>query len=116
MIHGVKLMDHFCVIATALMIRNVSVTAGDDFIHITWSAPKILPTSYQVYFSCCLIHTGTEYMQVKLEASPFYTMLIVDQLFLGSRCVITLLAIYNPASIDDGITHTIFTTNSSVYI
>ena len=109
-------MVHICVVATTLMIRNVSVTAEDDFIHITWSAAKLRPASYQVNVTCCLIHTETEYMQVMLGVSSFDTMLTVDKLFSGSLCVLTLRAIYNPASIDHGITRTISTTNSSVYV
>ena len=109
-------MDDICVIATALMIRKVSVTAGDTFIHITWSAPKFHPASYQVNVACCLIHTETEYMQEIFEVISFDTMLTVNNLFPGSHCVFTFRAIYNPASIDHGITRTISTTNSSVYI
>ena len=97
------------------MIKNVSATTGADFIHITWSQPKILPSSYRVHIGCWLVHVHIEYVREELEASPLSTMFIVDQLLPGSRCVITLLAIYNPASIDDGITHTLFTPNSSVY-
>lgn len=115
-IHDVKLVDRICVTATTLMIRNVSVTADDDFIHITWSVPKFLPASYQVNVSCRLTHTETEYMQVMLALSPFDKMLTVDKLFPESDCVFTLLAIYNPASIDDGITGNISTRNTSVYL
>ena len=98
------------------MVKNVSATAGTHFIDIMWSAPKLLPTSYQVGVTCWRMYNGIEYIRVKLEATPLDTILTIDKLFPGSRCALTLLAVYNPASIDDGITLTIFTLNLSEYI
>ena len=109
-------MHPLFVIATTLMVNNISTTAGDDFVHISWSQPKFLPTSYRVEITCWLMHTETEYVFVKLEGSPFHTMFTMDKLFPESCCVFTLRAIYNPASIDDGITRAISTLNSCVYV
>ena len=104
------------VIATARMIKSISTAAGANFIYITWSQPEFLPDSYQVKIICLRIPTETEYVDMKLEVSAYDTMLTVDKLLPGSRCVFTLHAIYNPASIDDGITLGISTLNSCVYI
>ena len=107
-------MHSICVVATTLMIKNVSVTAGADFIQMIWCTPKIAPSSYRVNVSCWLMYTKTKYVRMTVEETPLDTMLTVDKLIPGSRCVITLYAIYNPASIDDGIARTISTLNSSV--
>ena len=97
------------------MIKNVSAKADADFNCIIWSAAKLLPASYQVNVTCWLMPNETEYMWVNLNARPSDTMLTIDKLSPGSHCVFTLLSIYNPASIDDGITRTISTYSSSVY-
>ena len=97
------------------MVKSISAKADADFIRIKWSAPKFLPDSYQVDVTCRLMPNETEYILVNLNARPFATMLTIDKLFPGSLCVFTLLAIYNPASIDDGITRNIATLNSSMY-
>ena len=100
-------------VATTLMIRNISAAAGTDFIDIIWSAPKLLPDSYKVNVTCRLVYNGIEYVRVRLVATPLDTIVTINNLLPGSRCVFTLLAVYNPASIDDGITRTIFTLSSS---
>ena len=96
------------------MVKNVSATAGADFIELEWSAPKLLPMSYQVDVACRLLYNGIEYKRERLEATPLDTIQTVQMLHPRSHCVYTLLAIYNPASIDDGITGTIFTLNTSM--
>ena len=112
--YAAKFMHLFRGVATTLMIKNVSTTAGADFIQMIWSKPKIAPDSYRVNIACWLMHTKTIYVRVTVEASPLDKMLTIDKLIPGSRCVITLHAIYNPASIDDGIARTISTVNSNV--
>ena len=98
------------------MIRNISTAAGANFVHITWSQPKFLPSSYLVKFTCWRMPTETEYVCLHLEVLPFHTMLTIEELFPGSRCVFTLHAIYNPASIDVGITLGVSTMTSCVYV
>ena len=114
--HAAKLIHRLFVIATALMIKNITTAAGAKFVYITWSEPEFRPASYQVKITCRRMDTETEYVCMKLEVSPLDTMLTVDKLLPGSRCVFTLHATYNPASIDDGITFGISTLSSCVYI
>ena len=98
------------------MVKNVSVTAGTDFVDIVWSLPKLLPMSYKVNVVCRLLYNGLEYKRLKIEATPLDTMVNVPSLLPGSHCVFTFHAIYNPASVDNGITHTVFTMNSSKWL
>ena len=116
--HVAKLTHRLFVTATTLMIKNVSATAGADFIQITWSEPKFLPASYRLDVTCWMMYANSEYVCVRLELSPFVTILTLYKLFPESHCVFTLLAIYNPASFDDGITRSIYTCtlNSCVYV
>ena len=100
-------------LATSLMVKNVLVTAGVEFVDIFWSTPTLLPMSYKVNIICQLLHNGIEYKRVKIAAAPQDTVLNVPSLLPGSHCMVTLQAIYNPASIDSGITHNVFTPNSS---
>ena len=95
------------------MIKNVSATAGANFIEIVWSTPKLLPMSYQVNVICRLLYNDIEYKRVEFEAMPLDRVLTLPSLLPGSHCVFTLHAIYNPASIDNGITRTVFTLRSS---
>ena len=101
------------IIATTLMIKNISTTAGEKFIHISWSTPKFLPMSYRIRVSCLQLWNGIEYRCTTLNATQFDTFHTVTQLAPSSKCVFTLFAIYNPASIDRGITRTVLTMKSS---
>ena len=98
------------------MIKKISTAAGANFVYINWSQPIFLPESYLMKFNCWRMPTETEYVCLNLEILPFHTMLTVEELFPGSRCVFTLYSIYNPASIDDGITLGVSTMTSCVYI
>ena len=100
--------------ATRLMIKNVSAKAGTNYIEIVWSAPKLLPLSYLINVTCRLLYDGKEYINKVWEITPLDTILTIGKLYPGSQCLYNLLAIYNPASIDDGITGTIFTLNTSM--
>ena len=108
-------MHPICVVATTLMIKNVTVRAGAHFIQMIWSKPKIAPASYRANVTCWMMHTKTKYVWVTLEESPLDKMFTIDKLIPGTRCLITLRAIYNPASIDHGIVRTISTFSSSVH-
>ena len=103
------------VTATTLMVKNVSAAAGTHFIEIVWTPPKLLPMSYQVNVVCRLLCNGKEYKRERLEATPLDTIQTIGKLYPRSHCVYTLLAIYNPASVDDGITRTVLTLNASKY-
>ena len=96
------------------MIKNLTATAGTNYIEIVWSVPKFLPKSYCVNVTCRLLYSGKEYKLEVVKATPMDTILTVGNLYPGSQCLYTLLAIYNEASIDDGITRTIFTLNASM--
>ena len=98
------------------MIHNVSTTAGTDFIDITWSVPSILPWMYKISISCWLLCTEIEYKWARFDTSPYRTTQNVDGLLPGSICTFILQAVYNPASVDDGIVRTVLTMNASMYV
>ena len=80
-----------------------------DRFQISWHTPTYVPSSYKLSYSCKLIHSESEYTKRK-ENLPFsFTSIVVGDLQPGSECVVTLVAVYNPAAIDTGITVTITT-------
>ena len=98
------------------MIQNVSAFAGTDFFDIFWSPPSIPPMTYRINVACRLLCNNMEYNRAKVNRRPYLTTQNVDNLLPGSACTFTLLAVYNPASIDSGITRTVFTLNTSKYV
>ena len=96
-------------LATSLMIKNVSATAGNNFINIVWVLSNFLPMSYKVELICWLMFSGEKYRNKTYTVSQLHTSLFIEDLLQRSQCVYTLFAIYNPASIDEGITKTVYT-------
>ena len=78
---------------------------GSDFVEVRWSSVLYMPERYQVTFSCRLESNNSHYVSAKIaNISPENCLLRVSKLFPGTVCVINLIAVYNPASIDEGIT------------
>ena len=98
------------------MIQNISISPGSDFILITWSAPKFPPMRYTIRITCLLVCNSTEYKQAEFTLFNVRTGEIVDDLLPRSACTLTLIAVYNSASNDDGITHKVFTLNEGKYV
>ena len=86
------------------MVKNVSAVAGTGYFDLVWIAPKVLPMSYKINVFCFLMPNGVMYRSKGYNASSVDTKLRVNDLYFGSRCAYNLIAIYNPASRDYGIT------------
>ena len=96
-------------LATTLMVKNLSATTGMDYIDIMWLPAKFLPTSYKIEVTCELTLNGMRYKHETYKADPLNTNLCIKDLQPRSMCVYIFFAVYNPASIDDGITNTVYT-------
>ena len=88
-----------------MMITNHSFIVSWDHIHFNWVVPKYTPERYQLYYSCRKEYQKIDYANGKLEDtnSALNSFRIVG-LHPRSRCKLTFFAMYNPASIDQGIT------------
>ena len=89
-----------------MLIRNLRTKSGLDNIRLSWDSPKLRPIKFELTFSCRLIN-GEEYItnvQQILDSTSISVQL--GKLRTNSACKLNLLAVYNPASIDPGITVT----------
>lgn len=99
-------------VATSQMIRFLQPNIESMYIELKWSIPNFFPSSYTLTYTCCLTSNQTMYMYTTAKVENIHScvhMVNLTDLQPGSTCICTLLAIYNPASIDKGITYT-FTT------
>ena len=101
--------------ATTLMVNITSTKASTDSIRIEWSKPTVHPQLYSMNIACQLLWNGKKYRCDNFQNHGLCKFLAVKNLAPGSRCKITILAVYNPASKDNGITLTIDTLKSSKY-
>ena len=92
------------------MIHSHSVASGPDTIELYWSQPKFPPERYQLMYvctikpSCMLSHDANHFVMTKtLNLSSDTTYVTISDLHPSSNCILILLAVYNPASIDSGI-------------
>ena len=92
------------------MIRSHSLASGSDYVKLNWTHPKFQPESYQLKYVCTMKPTCTtrndtdEYITTKTEnLSSNTTSVTIPDLRPSSICMLILLAMYNPASIDTGI-------------
>ena len=97
-------------LATAKMISSHFVDSGPDYVKLNWTQPKFLPERYQVTYVCILKPTCTpspntsRYIVTRTQnLSSDTTSITVSNLHQRSTCMLILLAVYNPASIDTGI-------------
>ena len=88
------------------MIPTVSYTSGSDYIQFNWNYPKYRPEIYEVKYACMMkrahknddfIKTKTQYMNLRCNSFR------ISGLRPDSTCVLNLVTVYNPASIDPGI-------------
>ena len=93
------------------MIPEYSVSTGRDHVELKWTNPKLLPESYQVKYMCGVKATSTPSLGMKIylvkniqSLNPDTNSVRLSHLRQGSTCVLILIAVYNPASIDAGIT------------
>ena len=87
------------------MIKLEPAVCGSDFVHLKWKIPKYLPDRYRLRYSCKLSMQVNHYIQATIENIMCNSIgLKISGLNPQSTCVLTVFAIYNPASIDSGIT------------
>ena len=98
-------------LATKQMIRSHSVASGPDYVNLNWSRPNFQPERYQLMHVCTLKPTCTpghglnNYVMTKTQnLTPNTSSVTIPNLRPSSICILFLLAVYNPASIDSGIT------------
>lgn len=87
------------------MIREFRSSPIEDAILIMWIRPKYEPEKYNLAYSCKLKHDVTDYIpttSLVLDSRKVHHT--IPDLRQDSICTISLLAVYNPASIDSGIT------------
>ena len=97
-------------IATRQMIQAYFLSNGSDYVEIHWTYPKFLPERYQLKYMCALKAISrseeeeNDYLVSNIRNLTSDTTLVrVTDLPPRSFCVLVLLAVYNPASIDSGI-------------
>ena len=96
-------------LATIIMIRSHSVSSGPDYIKLKWTSPKYRPERYQLQFVCTTKPTYTLSNDTMNNVTTKTHTLISDttsftiSALRRSICILILVAVYNPASIDKGI-------------
>ena len=107
-------------LATAKMIHSHSVSSGTDYVKVKWRHPRFQPERYQIKYECTMKTTSkarqdpNHSMNTKTRyVSASITSFTISDLLPGSICMLTLLAEYNPASIDTGIAITAPTLNAT---
>ena len=100
-------------LATKNMIRSHSVTSGTNYITLKWTHPRFQPERYQLKYVCTMkstcvpIQDTNHSIIIKTQnLTSNTTLFTISDLRPASICILTLLAVYNPASIDKGITIT----------
>ena len=93
--------------ATSLMIKKLRTISGLDYLEIIWKHPRYLPENYAFAYSCRLKRGRDDYVtKPSYDLSPKKAFIRVSGLQPDSICKLTLIAVYNPASYDNGITIT----------
>ena len=88
-----------------------SVIPGETQLSISWTPPKFPPINYIHTVSCKLLCDPTTYYLTETATSRLNHSTKFLALQPGSICLVKLLAVYNPASVDQGIglsAHTLF--------
>ena len=104
------LLFHFDLLATTQMIRTHSLAFGSDYVKLNWTQPNFLPEIYELNYMCSMRSTCTPNFAMNNSVttsaqnlSSETTSVTVSDLCPSSICMLFLLAVYNPASIDSGI-------------
>lgn len=99
--------------ATNMVTQFASLKFKDDGVEVFWLPPRFyLPTYFEVTTHCQLTYNSTCasddccLIKQKVHVASNVTSILVGHVLPGSVCHITLIAVYNPAAIDSGITTT----------
>ena len=97
------------------MIKTVNMQSSNDSITMSWLAPRFPPVTYKITYECgcfcdCTAYTsGTRYLMD--EGRDHATVLGLRP---GTKCHLTLKAIYNNANTNDpGMQRTATTQSAS---
>ena len=103
--------------ATLLMTSFFDIIIKNNLFHIFWTPPKYLPLQYEVTTSCRYFCDERTYILKETAIDPSQTSAIIENIQPGSKCLMKLISVYNPASIDPGIVlsaQTLYTSNCMV--
>lgn len=89
--------------ATAMMIKNLLFTTYHYTISLRWQTPHFLPSVYHLTSTHNYIGCHRTSMHRSDTISSIRTDYIFDNLHPGSQYEIKIVAMYNPASNDPGI-------------
>ena len=100
--------------ATSLMIVNYSLKSESDHVQIMWSSPQYRPEKYEFTYLCitnstCLRRSCHKPIVASiriLKLGSDSTFIRIQDISPNSTCVMKLVAVFNPASIDSGIVFT----------
>ena len=100
----------FVFLATVQMIHAHSVASGSDYVELNWTRPNFQPERYQLKYVCtskpmCTFSDDiNNYIRTQAQnLSSDTTFFTILNLRPCSICMLFLLAVYNPASIDSGL-------------
>ena len=94
------------------MITAHSCSSGWNYVDFKWAIPVYKPERYQLYYSCRLQLEENDYVNGELEDTTYtQNSFRVIGLRPSSACALTFFAVYNPASIDQGISVQVKTLN-----
>lgn len=92
--------------ATEIMIKNLTIRASEKTFIVKWPAPSLLPHYYTLKTLCKLMCNQEAYPLPRDTIPGNETSHTLGHVFSWSACSSNLLAVYNPAAIDTGISHT----------
>ena len=102
--------SHSFPLATRLMIRRYSLSFGFGYFEINWTKPRFLPEWYEAtHHYICTMKTTPAFKYVITNQhylSSGTTSFRISNLCIRSAWKLILKAVYNPASIDSGISIT----------
>lgn len=101
--------------ATSLMVEDIAYMAGAYFIVVTWSTPKYRPLVYKLNSVCNFYCGRTPYINKNSNRNYRRTSHFIKDIRPGSNCVITLMSVYNYASLDKGVSLNISTRIASKF-
>ena len=91
------------------MVKDVRTVALEESVTISWDHPWISPLEYRVNAVCWCSCSIEPY--VHRVYTLFFTEneLNISSLLPSIHCQVTLLAVYNPATLDSGLTFNVRT-------
>ena len=97
-------------VASKIMIHFKPCLQGLSYIEIRWFRPQYDPVEYQISYKCRLKYAKSYYVDLTLRNSKSNcTSYTLTGLRPGTICKVNLIALYNPASIDQGTSFTVKT-------